>query len=400
MQVVSDVMSNINLERIRMFNRRHGLRVSGTKNELVNLIKESVVSGIINQTEVEEFLAEEIAHGKNRILFVSSFPDSAVANLQNVEAIRDALRMKGLRTVNFNNLHTISCPENLELAYLKIHEEQLVNKISLCFSKTVIIKGAIDEEGEELPPRNETEYVWVDILPTDKKIHIKMRQRSGNVWVNNSRIKELYDEISTIVRETFSLAPKSMEGVKNILYKMFKDLTETAEQPFTAAVAPLEEKITTFAEEVAGEVGLHSPYDPVDLPHRLKRLLERALIQQDFHIYEGYFEGKRGIVNRIYFSDATGASVNARSSEVEEGIAVADIYFDTKESIEKLQKFDKIWITWFYKRTGQPLEKIETKFEVAKEHFVIHFLYAYTTKEMQNHVFSNFKHFEELPPDR
>jgi hypothetical protein len=240
--------------------------------------------------------------------------------------------------------------------------------------------------------------VWVEIIPDAKKIYIKTRQRSGNVWTNNARIKELYEEVSTIVRETFDLAPKSTEGVKNILYKMFKDLTDTAEQPFRDSVVPFHTEISTFAEEMAEKVGLRSSYDPVDLPHRLTRLLERALIQQDFHIYEGFFEGKRGIVNRIYFSDATGASVNARSSEVEEGIAVADIYFDTKESIEKLQKFDKIWITWFYKEVGKPLERIETKFEVAKEHFTIHFLYAYTTKEMQDHVLSNFKYFEELPP--
>lgn len=350
MHIVDDVINNITHDRIRHFNRSNGLRVSGTKKELINLIETAVNSGTIQQSIVEDFLAEEICHGKNRVLFISSFPDTTVTNLQNIEFVKSRLRFQGFETENFNNLSSLSCPGDIELVYLNIKKPSgIVEKISMCFAKTVVIKGITDEEGEELPPRNETEYVWSDILPSEKKIFIKTRQRSGNYFTNNARIKELYEEISTIVRETFDLAPRSMEGVKNILYKMFKELTETAEQPFKEKVEPFHQEITTFAEELAEKVGLRSSYDPVDLPHRLTRLLERALIQQDFLVYEGYFEGKMGIVNRIYFSDATGASVNARSSEVEEGIAVADIYFDTKESIEKLQKFDKIWVTWFYR---------------------------------------------------
>jgi len=225
-----------------------------------------------------------------------------------------------------------------------------------------------------------------------------MKQKHSNYFANNSGTRELYEEISKIVREVFSLTPRTQEDVKYTIYKMFKDLTHIAEKPFREKVEPFYEDIKVFANECVRRLGLRSLQDPIDLPYRLFRLLERALIQKDFDLYQTFFEGKRGIVDRIVFSDQTGAFVNARSGPDNNGIAVADIYFDTRDTIEDLRQLDKLWVTWFYKyNPDKPTERIPTKFMVHKEYFIIHFLYAYTTKEVDDIVLSNFKYYESLP---
>jgi hypothetical protein len=401
--LVRDVIEAINADRFRDLLRNTNLPVSGSKQEIITRIVQAVNNEIETEHSLtveilDDFLASEIAHGKNRILFISSFPEASINKMKDVTQVKESLMNAGFPTENFNNLKTTYSNEEMQLVLLNIQNaNEEVHSISMCFARADVIIGLIDEEGEELPPRRETDYFWVDILPFEQKIIIKMRQKHTNEWANRSKVKEIYEEISTIIREAFSLAPRSMGNVKNLFYQIFKDLTETAEKPFRDKVAPFKEEINETANSWASKIGLHSSQEPVNLTHRLTRLLERALIQQDFDEYERYFEGKRGIVTRIYYSDATGASVNARSSEREEGIAVADIYFDTKESIEGRKVLDKLWITWFYKFDPEkPYMKIETKFEAYKEHYTIHFLYAYTTKEIQNHVLSNLKHYEEI----
>lgn len=402
--IAQDIIEYINLDRFRELLRQTNLPVSGIKKEITARISE-VINGNISEIEhsltvekLDHFIADEIAHGKNRMLFVSSFPESSIPYIQDVDKVKAYLDKNHFPQENFNNLRTTSSPDDTTLVYLDMKIIQsIVTKISMCFATPDIISGLTDSEGEPLPPRKETDYIWVDILTEEPKIIIKMRQKSNPFGNSNPRIKELYDEVSTKVRETFSLAPVTMSGIKNTFYVMFKDLTETAEKPFTDKVNPFKEEISIIARDLATKIGLENLDHPLDLPHRLVRLLERALIQQDFDSYEKYFAGKRGIVNRIYYSDATGASINARSSEREEGIAVADIYFDTRESIENRKILDKIWVQWFYKENEEKEPRqIETKFEAYKEHYVIHFLYAYTTKEIQDHVLSNFKHYEEI----
>ncbi|MFD2663352.1 SAP domain-containing protein [Paenibacillus thailandensis] len=402
LSIATDVIEHINSERFKELLRKHNLQVSGTKNELVNRIKQAI-NGELGEVSLtvealDQFLAEEISHGKNRMLFITSFPSTAKRLLQDRRSVLTNLSVHGLPLNNFNHLRSIERPEETTLVYMNINSiHDVVRSLSFCFAKTTIIEGLVDEEGEELPPRYETDYIWADIEPESETITIKIRPKA-NHFENVAKTKELYEEISTKLREIFSLPPRLIEETKHTLYKIFRDLTRTAEEPFRARVEPLKDEIRKFATQSAEKIGLPSPEQPVDLPYRLFRLLERALIQQEFDLYKAYFEGKRGVIDRISFSDPTGAHVNARSGQVNDGIAMADIYFDTRDTIETLRKFDKLWVTWFYIEDHQkPPVKIETKFEVFKEHFTIHFLYAYTTKEVEDHVLSNFKYYESLP---
>ncbi|MCR6786162.1 SAP domain-containing protein [Bacillus thuringiensis] len=400
--IVKDVTSSITVEQFRSFLRTNELPVSGNKPELVNRIISAVNGtyehGSLNIDVLDEFIAKELANGKQRLLFISSFPETAIELMTDVEHVTKCLKTNGYPTQNFNNLRDISLPAEATLSYLNIHKYgNKVTDISMCFVKTTTITGIFDEEGIELPPKNETEYIWVEILSKEARIIIKTSAKGQMTFGTHHEAKELHEEIETMIRTMFSLAPSSISHIKHVLYDMFKDLTETAEKPYRNKVAPYKKEIEDFSKDLAHKIGLKNIADPVNLPHRLTRLLERALIQQDFEGYERYFEGKRGVVNRIYYSDATGATVNARSSEREEGIAVADIYFDTKESIESRKILDKIWVSWFYKneQSGN-VKKIETKFEVHKNYFILHFLYGYSIKEIQDHVLSNLRHYEGL----
>lgn len=401
--ITDDVVDNINLERFKVLLRSHNLHVSGTKNELVQRVVDAVNGYTPDTTldiiSLDNFIADEISHGKNRMLFVSSFPVANKRALKDPGSIEASLISKGLHHENFNSIRTTSQPNNVELVYLNIYSDNLtVKKISLSFAKTIRIEGLLDQEGEVLPPKLQTDFVWVDILPDEEKILIKIKPRSSYNFDHNAKTREIYEEISTTIREIFNLAPRQVGDFKNLLYKMFKDLTQTSEEPFRKRVNPLLDEIKEISEKWAYTIGLPNNTYPVDLPYRLFRLLERAIIQNEFFEYQSYFEGKRGIVDRFVFSDPTGAQVNARSGHVDDGIALADIYFDTRDTIEISRKFDKLWVTWFFVCDLEKApEKIETKFEVYKDHYIIHFLYTYTTKEVEDHVLSNIKHYETLP---
>lgn len=399
--IVKDAVDRINLDSFRDFCRENTIPVSGLKLELVNRIGESLERGEITQLQIDNFVADEICHGRNRLLFISSFPPSQVAELKQVSVVRDRLRRSGFSSRNFNNLCSVSRTQDLTLVYLHIRETgELVTGINMCFAKVSVITGLTNEDGDELPPKYDTHYIWTQIIPDERKIIIKVQPRYGNYFDNLSSTKEVYNEVSAVVRGTFSLVPVT-QNTKHVLYKIFKDLTHTAEKPFRDLVEPLSDDIKTFADECAEKLGLPNSVFPLNLPQRVTRLLERALIQHNFIAYQQHFAGKIGVVDRIAYSDQTGGQVNARSGQ-DEGIAVADIYFDTRDTIETLQMFDKIWVTWFYvdpdKNGGTP-ERIETKFEVNKnkDYLSVHFLYSYTNREVEDFVLSNFNRYEELP---
>lgn len=396
--IVKDAVDRINLDSFRNFCRENGILVSGTKPELVNRIGESLEQGEITELQIKNFVAAEICHGRNRLLFISSFPPSQTSELKQDSVVRDRLRRSGFPSTNFNNLLSVSRTEDLTLVYLQISgTDELVTSINMCFTKVSVMTGLTNEDGDELPPKYDTNYIWTEIVPDERKIIIKVQPRYGNYFDSVSRTKEVYNEVATVVRGTFSLVPVT-QNTKHVLYKIFKDLTNTAEKPFRDQVEPLASDIKNFADACAENLRLPNSEYPLNLPYRLTRLLERALIQHNFITYQQYFEGKIGVIDRIAYSDQTGAQVNARSGQ-DEGIAVADIYFDTRDTIETLQMFDKIWVTWFYvdPDNSELPEQIETKFEVGKDYFTVHFLYSYTSREVEDFVLSNFKRYEELP---
>lgn len=159
------------------------------------------------------------------------------------------------------------------------------------------------------------------------------------------------------------------------------------------------------------------------------RLIERNLIINDIHNYLRYHIDRAGVIDRISLTDLSGASANVLSGD-SDGLDVANIYFDIRETIDEIKKLDKVWIKWFSGQiisssalqVQQQLELFEveeleeseeepeqstlledeesntiiTRLEVNKDYVVINFLKKYwISKEVQDYVLSIIKEFEE-----
>ena len=389
-----DIKERINLDALRPFLKSCGISVSGLKSELFDKLEEAIEDGNLPVVELDRFIVNEIAYGRNRLLYISSFPESQVESLKDLSKVKVKLSSNGFETENFNMLRRIVRPEEINMSYMDIDQQHgAVNKISMCFAKTIMVRNT-DSEGEALPQSEETYYIWVDIIPDQEKIIVKTYPRYDNNRDSSLfKTKDIHTEVETIVRGVFSLAPVK-QNIKNVLYNLFRDMTRKAEEPYRKKIMVLKEDIDLFAKECACKLGLPDANYSIDMPLRLHRLFERALIQNDFDNYLSYFEGKKGIIERFDYSDPTGAKVYARSRQ-EEGIGVADIYFDTKETIEIQKQLEKLWVTWFYvdPETNKPIQ-VRTKFEVFNNYFTIHFLNAYTFEGVENFVLSCFREYE------
>lgn len=403
--VFNHVIDRINAERLSGFLRLYNLSTSGSKPDLVARVKSAVEANVNGLTleRFEEFIADEISHGKSRTLFVSYVDPRLVRRLISETFVVTSLNEQGgCGTSDFNDLrNSVDPDESWCLCYRKVSTRlQVVEKIDLCFVKATMVDFTIQtDDGEQIQKRQQTEYTWSVIYPQQEKIIIKVWNRQGNAYETMGKSRILHDEVLEMVCNIFGLTiSRKVIDTKAILYKMFKDLTETAEKPFREQVDGIATQINQFAVACAQQLGLPGASNPINLPLRLHRLLERALIQHDLDGYKSFFDGKRGVVDRIAFSDPTGAFVNARSGEFQEGIEVADIYFDTRDTIEELKMLDKLWVSWFQLCPGAMFpERIETKVEVCKDYYIIQFLYAYTTREVEEHVLSNFRYYETLP---
>lgn|GEM_PF-2895774 len=401
--ICNEVVERINAERFENLLRAHQMTISGVKGIVVKRILESIDNGSISgltEDIFDQFIAEEICHGRSRTVFVASLESISAKKLLDEDFSRDLLIQGGLGENDFNRLRAPIDPDGEWRTYYTnlSTQDKMVEKIDLCFVRGYYIDVKVSTfEGEKIQERLRADYVWVTILPHEEKMLIKIWDRSGPQIEAMATMRKLFDEIAGIIQEVFGIKIyKANSAFKTLLYKIFKDLTETAEKPFKDKVNESKEWIKDISEQCVQRLELPSSLDPIDLPYRIFRLLERALIQHKFEEYKGYFSGKIGVIDRVSFSDQTGASVNARSGE--DGMAVADIYFDTRDTIEELKLLDKLWVTWFQIINGQSKPReIDTKIDVYSDYYVIHFLYAYTTREVENLVFSHIKRYEEIP---
>lgn len=391
--VSESLAERINQKRLQDFARRHGVHISGTKQELIDRIMQAVADAHspLSMEALDDFIADEISHGRNRLLFVSEMPEQAAIQLREEGYVRSCLENKEFQSQDFNNLRSNDVQENVKLLYLSLAKEgPVVKLIALCFARSMTVEvETTDDEGEvTLIEKQVIDYFWVDIVVPDRRIIIKVRSRGGF----GTYEKEVYAEIYNLVAETFSIPPVTMYYTTNTIYKIFKNLTETAEKPFREKLSVLNTNIDQFAQRCANTIGIQNYLSPIDLPHRLSRLFERALIYDNLVQYQAYAEGKIGIISRIAFSDETGAKVNARSGDAD-GIEMADVYFDTRDTIDLLKNVDRIWVNWFINRDS----KVETKLEGTLKYYLVHFTRGYTTKEVEDYVLSQIKRFEGLP---
>lgn len=401
------IKENIFQYRFRDFLKKNGKPFSGKP--VIERLGQALTDEAF-KLAFEQFVVDEISNGRNRQVFMCSFSIESLAVLGNNKTIRERLLAKGLPSSNFNILLNTAIQPHGTLVYLNIQQtEGQTEKVSMAFLHETTIEIQ-DEEGVP-SERVVVNYVWIDIFPQDKYLQIKIRPYSNNYFVNLENSKRDFEYYWRFLKDLFGIVYTDMSETKGLLYNIFKELTAKADAPYAEKVKAKLLEIEAKIEELAHSLELSSSKEPVDIPNRVSRLFERALILSDLINYRAYDGQKIGIVDRIDFSDQSGAKVNALSGN--EGIEVADIYFDTRETLDELKSLNKLWVRWFIVAPvaesdpieepeesvseGQhKIEQVETRLEVYDNRVSITFLNEqFVPKEVQDYVLSLFRSFEE-----
>ncbi|MED3822041.1 hypothetical protein, partial [Priestia aryabhattai] len=316
--------------RIQEFLKKNQRPFSGDLNEK---LKQAISSDEEMFPKFSDFILEEVSNGKNRLIFWCDFSVESISNLGSIDKIVGCLKRHDLPSEPFNNLLLDKEFEQGEMVYFNIEEdpdEQLPSKISFCFIHFEEIPIQ-DEDGYTMMQKNYS-YVWINIYPVNQYLEIKCRPYFNNNLLSFHQNNRLFSTYHNWLAKTFNISFLNMSESKGILYNIFKKLTEKAELGYRNTVEEIYGDVEEKLKELIEKIGLTDINNPVELPNRVCRLLERALILSDLDGYMAYDPDKLGVIDRIDFSDQSGARINALSQE--EGIEIADIYFDTKETID------------------------------------------------------------------
>ena len=408
------IRENIFQYRFGHLLKKHGKPYSG-RPSIYDRLRQAVESDPSFIEILNQFVIDEISNGKNRQIIISNFSIESLAILSNYQSLQSNLAMKGFPTSNFNRLLDPTVNSG-EMVYLNIEREESnpnkVNKISIAFQKETTIE--VQNEDGDVSEKIVIDYVWIDIFADQCYLQIKVRPYSNNYMINMVSSTKVFEYYWNILKHTFQIVFTDMSETKGTLFNIFKELTDKAEAPYRNKVDSSMAEIERIMKELSGAIGLRNFQHPVDIPNRVARLFERALILSDLANYKGYDRGKIGIVDRIDFSDQSGARVNALSGD--EGIEVADIYFDTRETLDELQQLNKLWLRWFLpseitaknkiqsdtdeenhqESFESNIDQVETRLEVFENRVVLQFLNLQNVpKEVQEYVLSMFRKFEE-----
>ncbi len=380
----------LNFESLRNFLRPiPSIQSSGLKADLIARIEEAINNNVLPKETFAEFLSHELRYGHNRVLFITRINSATLHKIKDFSRLKEALKTAGLPNEEFSNyIDFVPHSDKPELVHLEINRVgAAVQQIVLCFANMVLVNRTTGEMTSSL---EDTDYAWVTIDIINEQLIVALRPRSNFSNETSAKSVATFDHYTNYLSRIFSLKYFSNDEMKSILYNIFKEMTTKAERPYVEKVRPLESEITRFCNEVAASIGLPSCEKPVNLPFRVRRLLERALIQEDFFNFKAYSIGKVGTVERFLYADETGARVNATTDD-SEGIGLKDIYFDTRDTIDDQKTFNKLWIQWFY--DSDPQNNISTKLEVTSKYYIIHF-YKYHTGDEQKHVLSAIETFK------
>ncbi|NEN82798.1 hypothetical protein [Paenibacillus elgii] len=389
---VQDGLSSDSLRRFIIEKKINKPYRGGDKRDRVRLIQEAINNKIISEHDLEVFVSKELKRGKNRTLYICELKYESIRKLQSFLYIQSKLFENGIKSISTSEILKSTRPASPKLAHLNIvRDHDVVHCVSFCYTHKVNLK----KFSTDAPPQFDTDFVWIEIDLIKGMVIFRLRERNNSFGKSND--KALFLHYLNQMKLMFDIQTEGAIVHRNTLFKIFRELTAKAEEPFRKKTAVLNNDIEILTSNCIEKLPLKDYKIIEDFRERLEGLILRSMIQENFLEYSSYSEGKRGLIDRYYYTDGTGASVNAKTGDENRSISLYQIYLDTKHSIDKMQLIDKLWVTWYRKKDNlSPLEKIRTKLEVFKECYTIHFLYDHHKEEVENHVFSEFNAFEEL----
>ncbi len=236
-------------------------------------------------------------------------------------------------------------------------------------------------------------------------VRVRNQQNMQNFYTTRS----IYNEIRSIMEELFSIVLNiNMLPSKETLYKMYKEFILKAELPYHNMVNEISNIIINSQKPIFQELKIEENSNTANtIITRYKKLIERILTLEDFDYYSEPLEPPKAKVTKISMSDDTGASAHIQPNDID-GLEIATIYFDVRDTIDEMKILNKIWLTWKYeikdnnqlslfKDIKPSFEDYPTRLEIFKDFVLITFMeYQSVDKEVQEYVFKSFKEFEEL----
>lgn len=381
----------LNYESLRSFLKRVGIPSTGVKNELFSRIESSINSGELTRSAWEKFLVDELKHGHNRSIYRSKLNPASLTKIKTVGRLNDALETAGYPIEEFSILQD-AYPQSDEpelVHYSILNDHDSVHRIEMCFAYLIWTNKVVSDD--DIIQDDETDYVWIEIDVANDLLTLSLRPR-GNTSESSGNTYHLFETYTSFLTDVFSIKYLDNEDFKGVLYSIFKELTSRAEAPYVKQVKPLEKEIEDICTTFSTRLGLPDKVEPVNLPFRFRRLLERALIQNDFFNFKSYSEGKLGTIEKFHYADDTGARVNASANDGD-GIELSDIYFDTRETIDDQRKFNKLWVKWF--STDDYAKEVDVRLEANSKYYLIHF-FKYLSGGDKKHVLSTIETFRQV----
>lgn len=375
-----DFKDNITNPPLSNFLTKHNIQFTVISDDMIEKLEDAVQKEFISKQELCDFLDHETRFGHNRTMFLYDIAPEDLATIKhlNKERLEELLRNKGW-TLPTQSLIDFYLPESLTLAEYCIDNDHTVD---LTFVETI---NTTKSNGSSI--KRENNYYFVNINPSTGSLFVRMRPRSNAVRISAGEITEkvnnvyLFYKIKNEIKRVFGITLIDSTHFKTTLYKIAKDMTEKAEEKWKDEVGKFEVEINHFAENMESKLeGINT--ELFDLNFRLKRLLERALIKSNFSDLKVSGPGKKGYVHMFHFSDRSGGKIKASTKEKEKAIELSEIYYDTRDTIDKSRAYDILWVYWF-----KDNKVLRTKLEATSEYYQIHF-FSYISEDDISHVLS------------
>lgn len=405
-QINKFIKDEISNDKLKDFLRSKGMPNSLKKEDLFTSIEEEVNKyiSVISEEEINNFIAQEIKFGKRRSVFFSHFSNSDSRKLASKRANAIALKklLDSRDIANFNAFNTLENNEftkdkknKYNIEYLNVIEsDNSISKVEFCYS--IFDEYEIPNNDGSVSKEAYKEYIWVEIDTVNKYVCTRIHPPKQDAFGTNHSAISLFKTVSDKVYNNFGINKTDLSFFDETLYDIFSEITEVSEKPFREKVSEHLHLIQPFVSQV-NNTRIFQKEDSQQLfESRIIDLFERITIQDNFSLYFGYTEGKEGVLNKMHFTDGTGASVNASAgSKAGDTLELSDVFFDTRKTIKDEKRLNTLWIDWF-KIEGDNIEepqRIQTKFDTADTYYLIHFNYINLCEEVQDFVFSKLENY-------
>lgn len=351
-----------------------------------------------------DFLLKTIKHNNNRIVVTYPIFTTQESPYYSIVNLLSQFEVDTIEQINFSNVILESrFSENFQLIYRNIiHDEGLVIKIENCFVRL------IEYENEDRKPIRKFEYVWSEIDPVNDTLRLMLSENSRLIvqnTVDSSRSKVQKTILDKLKREYGVLTNSINE--RETLFKIYKHLTAHLENPYSDTVEPFQDNISEFVSDMKVNLNIEDSED-IGLDFRVRKLLERNLIQKDFKAFR-VRKVEDGRVLSINFADTFGGSVKATSggsffngtSHQELNLQDSDVYFDTKESIYRKKELSMVTVAW-NNQSGLEDDRfntIEVRYSAYQGFYITHFLKYNVRGELYDYVLPKFNEYKRKSID-